>query len=179
LSNRRAFYDASYLLPPAMLESYVAEWPAARLENLRYLLRSGMLGWFSLMLDPARWSAAQRAAAQSEFDFYKRILRPLIRDADLYHVSERPDGVHWDGVEYITRGSERGVLYAFRGSGDSGSHRFVLRGLHPGRTYRVQFRDHSAHDTHLTGRTLLSQGLKVTLMSPVSSELVSFEQIAH
>ena len=28
LSNRRAFYDTSYLLPAAMLESYVEKWPA-------------------------------------------------------------------------------------------------------------------------------------------------------
>ncbi|HET6181743.1 MAG TPA: hypothetical protein VFE61_32795 [Candidatus Sulfotelmatobacter sp.] len=27
LPNRRAFYDTSHLLPPAMLESYVEEWP--------------------------------------------------------------------------------------------------------------------------------------------------------
>jgi Melibiase/Glycosyl hydrolase family 36 C-terminal domain len=30
LSNRRAFYDASFVLPPAMLESYVKNWPAPR-----------------------------------------------------------------------------------------------------------------------------------------------------
>ena len=46
LSNRRAFYDASYVLPPAMLESYVEKWPAPRIENFRYMLRSGMMGWF-------------------------------------------------------------------------------------------------------------------------------------
>ncbi len=28
LSNRRAFYDASHLLPAAMLEAYVEKWPA-------------------------------------------------------------------------------------------------------------------------------------------------------
>ena len=35
LSNRRAFYDASHLLPAAMLESYVEKWPAPRIENFR------------------------------------------------------------------------------------------------------------------------------------------------
>lgn len=53
LSNRRAFYDASYVLPPAMLETYVEKWSTPTLANLRYQLRSGMQGWFSLMLDPA------------------------------------------------------------------------------------------------------------------------------
>ncbi len=30
LSNRRAFYDSSYMLPAAMLESYVEKWPRFR-----------------------------------------------------------------------------------------------------------------------------------------------------
>ncbi len=102
LANRRAFYDASHVLPPAMLESYVAEWPAPRIENFRYMLRSGMLGWFSLMLDTSQWTPQQRAEARVQFALYKSALRPLIREADLYHVAERPDGVHWDGVEYYS-----------------------------------------------------------------------------
>ena len=65
LANRRAFYDASFVLPPAMLESYVASYPAPRIENFRYVLRSGMLGWFSLMLDASQWIEQQREAAQA------------------------------------------------------------------------------------------------------------------
>jgi alpha-galactosidase len=71
LSNRRAFYDASFVLPPAMLESYVANWPAPRIENFRYLLRSGMLGWFSLMQDTSQWSPEQRTEARAQFALYK------------------------------------------------------------------------------------------------------------
>ena len=51
LSNRRAFYDASYVLPAAMLESYVEKWPAPRIENFRYMLRSGMMGMLTIMQD--------------------------------------------------------------------------------------------------------------------------------
>ncbi len=48
LSNRRAFYDASFVLPPAMLEDYVEKWPAPTIDNFRYMLRSGMLGWLTI-----------------------------------------------------------------------------------------------------------------------------------
>ncbi len=41
LSNRQAFYDASHVLPPAMLEAYVKAWPTPHIENFRYMLRSG------------------------------------------------------------------------------------------------------------------------------------------
>jgi len=178
LSNRRAFFDASYVLPPAMLESYVASVPAPRLENFRYALRSGMLGWFSLMQDSSRWSDAERAAARAEFATYKSELRPLIRAADLYHVSARPDGVHWDGMEYVSPAEGRGVLYAFRGSApDEAAHTFRLKGLQRQMRYQLRFRDQGpAADRAATGRELMDRGLTVSLDTPVSSELVFFRQ---
>lgn len=178
LSNRRAFFDASYLLPPAMLESYVADWPAAQLENFRYQLRSGMLGWFSLMLDTSRWTAEQQAEARREFALYKSALRPLIRTADLYHVSARPDGVHWDGIEYYSPRLGRGVLYAFRGSGpDEPVHRFILQGLAAHGSYALRFHDRTAAGHIVGGRELLQNGVEVRLAQPLSSELVFLQRL--
>jgi hypothetical protein len=178
LANRRAFYDASYVLPPAMLESYVASYPAPRIENFRYILRSGMLGWFSLMLDASRWTALQREAAKREFALYKTALRPLIRQADLYHVADRPDGVHWDGVEYYSPRMRRGVLYAFRGSArDLPAHRFRLAGLKRGGRYRLTFEDNPAANREATGESLMQMGVDVGLALPLSSDLIFFEEV--
>src|SRR5205814_1466959 len=130
LSNRRAFYDASHVLPSAMLESYVEKWPAPKPENFLYMLRSGMMGWLTIMIDTTSWTAEQHAIAKEEFKLYKTRLRPLIRDADLYHIFMRPDDVRWDGIEYYDRKTERGVVYAFRGSNPlESTHSFILRGL--------------------------------------------------
>ena len=179
LANRRAFYDASYVLPPAMLESYVENYPAPRIENFRYVLRSGMLGWFSLMLDASQWTLEQREAAQREFALYKSRLRPLIRDADVYHVADRPDGVHWDGMEYYSTGLRRGVLYAFRGSAsDLPTHRFRLSGLKPAGRYRLSFQDNPAADRELTGESLMQMGVDVGLALPLSSDLIFFEEVS-
>ncbi|MBS0393724.1 MAG: alpha-galactosidase [Proteobacteria bacterium] len=174
LSNRRAFYDASFVLPPAMLEAYVERWPTPRLANLRYLLRSGMMGWFSLMLDTTQWSGAERAAARAELALYKARLRPLIRSADLYHVTPRPDGQHWDGIEYYAPAGRHGVLFAFRGAAaDETVHRFRLAALERGRRYRISFHDQGPEaDIEVSGATLMDQGLAVTLPEPLSSELV-------
>ena len=178
LANRRAFYDASYVLPPAMLESYVQKYPAPRIENFRYALRSGMLGWFSLMLDASQWTAQQREAAQREFALYKRTLRPLIREADLYHVADRPDGVHWDGMEYYSPRLRRGVLYAFRGStSDLAAHRYRLRGLNPAGRYRLTFQDNPAANLELSGEALMEMGVDVRLALPLSSDLIFFEEV--
>ena len=179
LSNRRAFYDASYVFPPAMLESYVEKWPAPRIENFRYVLRSGMLGWFSLMLDTSQWTAEQRTEARQQFALYKSSLRPLIRDADLYHVAERPDGVHWDGMEYFSQTRRQGVLYAFRGTApDDSMHRFRLGGLRPAGRYRLKFHDRgSAATIDASGQVLMHDGVQVTLGLPLSSELIFFQEI--
>ena len=176
LSNRRAFFDASYLLPPAMLEGYVEKWPTPHPENFLYMLRSGMMGWETIMQDTNAWTAEQHNAARSAFALYKEKLRPLIRDARLYHVSDRPDGVHWDGLEYWDPARGKGVVFAFRGTvPDEAEHRFALAGLDATTRYRLHFQDGSAPDQTATGAELMSPGIEVHLPNPLSSELVFLE----
>ena len=179
LSNRRAFYDASFVLPAAMLESYVEKWPTPNMDNFQYMLRSGMMGWLTLMVDTNAWSAEQHATAKRQIELYKTRLRPLIRDAGLYHISARPDGVHWDGIQYFDPRRKTGVVYAFRGSiPDAPEHEFVLHGLKPGATYQVHYYDGTLPDRTASGRELASSGLRVKLTLPNSSELVFLEETA-
>jgi alpha-galactosidase len=178
LSNRRAFYDTSYVLPAAMLESYVEKWPTPRIENFLYMLRSGMMGWTSIMLDTTVWTQQQHQAGREATDLYTRQLRPLIRDADLYHVSERPDGVRWDGVEYFDARRGQGVLFAFHGSvGNEPSHAFLMRGLTATASYKLHFNDHTAPDRIVAGSELMISGLTVDLPLPLSSELVFIAEL--
>ncbi|HMD18945.1 MAG TPA: alpha-galactosidase [Alloacidobacterium sp.] len=180
LSNRRAFYDASYVLPPAMLEAYVEKWPTANLDNFRYVLRSGMMGWFTLMLDTTAWNKDEHSAAREAIALYKSKLRPLIREADLYHVSPRPDGVHWDGMEYFDSTHGKGVLFVFHGSSANETrHTFILQGLNPDRTYHLTFQDHTSPDGTLSGAELLGQGVKVSLPVPHSSELIFLDEVRN
>jgi alpha-galactosidase len=173
LSNRRAFYDTSFVLPPAMLESYVEKWPAPQIENFLYMLRSGMMGWITIMLDTTVWTSEQHDAARRAISLYKQRLRPLIREAQLFHISPRPDGVHWDGMEYWDRTRRQGAVFAFRGSSpDEQVHRFVLTGLEARQNYQLHFEDGSAPDTEMTGGELMASGLAISLREPLSSELV-------
>jgi alpha-galactosidase len=178
LSNRRAFYDTSEVLPAAMLEDYVEKWPTPRLENFRYMLRSGMMGWLTVMQNTNAWTPEEHAAAKQEFALYKEKLRPFIRDANLYHISARPDGVHWDGIEYFDVKHARSVVYAFRGSAtDDKAHTFPLHGLQPERQYRLHFQDGSSPDRTESGHDLMSKGLKMALAVPNSSELVFVDEV--
>lgn len=178
LSNRRAFFDASHLLPAAMLESYVEQVPTPSVENFLYMLRSGMMGWMSVMLDTTAWSAEQQKVAREAFALYKKQLRPLIRDADLYHVSDRPDGVHWDGMEYWDGQRGAGVLFAFRGSThEEPRHDFRLAGLRDDARYQLHFEDGTSGDEVMTGQQLRRKGISVLLQNPLSSELVFVQRV--
>jgi alpha-galactosidase len=173
LANRRAFYDASFVLPPAMLEAYEEKWPTPTNASFLYMLRSGMMGWLTVMQNTSEWSAEQHAAARTAIALYKTRLRPLIRDAELFHVSARPDGVHWDGMEYWDPALRQGVVFAFHGSDPvERQHRFVLAGLDPRTLYRLHFQDGTSPDETSSGQQLMTSGVQVVLPEPLSSELV-------
>ncbi len=177
VSNRRAFFDASGVLPAAMLEDYVEKWPASSLANFVYMLRSGMMGWLTVMQDTNAWTPEQHLAAKAEFALYRSDLRPLIRDADLYHISDRPNGVAWDGIEYFNPGRGNGVIYAFRGTTQRETkHTFILRGVLPEKRYHLRFHDATSADKTVSGRELLDTGLTVQLPTQNSSELIFFNE---
>jgi hypothetical protein len=173
LANRRAFYDASFVLPPAMLEAYEAKWPTPKPANFLYMLRSGMMGWLTVMQDTREWTAEEHAVARKAIALYKARLRPLIRNAGLFHISPRADGVHWDGMEYWDPARGQGVIFAFHGSDVAEpEHRFVLSGLNARTTYRLHFEDGTAPDMSVSGRRLMTSGVPVALREPLSSELI-------
>lgn len=177
LSNRRAFYDTSFAMPAAMLESYIEKWPTPRIENFLYMLRSGMMGWATIMLDTTAWSAQQHDAAKRAFALYKLSLRPFIRDAQLYHISPRPDGIHWDAMQYWNPAQKNGVVFVFRGSTpDEPEHRFILAGLNPDAHYQLHFEDGSEPDYAASGSDLLKGDLTIHLKYPLSSELVFLQE---
>jgi alpha-galactosidase len=144
------------------------------------MLRSGMMGWLTIMTDTNAWSPEQHADARNEIALYKKELRSLIRDASLYHVSPRPDGVHWDGIEYWDSNRQRGVVYAFRGTiKNEKTHTYPLQVLQPAGRYVLKFYDHSAPDRTVTSRELMTEGLKVELPLANSSELIFIENAAR
>jgi hypothetical protein len=158
-----------------MLEAYEAKWPTPKTANFLYMLRSGMMGWLTVMQNTNEWTAEQHAAAREAIALYQTRLRPLIRNAQLFHISPRPDGVHWDGIEYWDRALGQGVVFAFR-SADTAEpeHRFVLSGLHARTIYELHFEDGTSPDEAVSGRQLMTSGVQVALREPLTSELVFF-----
>jgi alpha-galactosidase len=156
-----------------MCECYIENHPGTNIANFRYMLRSGMMGWCTVMLDMSKWNAEQRAAATRQFELYKTELRPLIAHGNLYHVSERPDGVRWDGIQYASSDASKGVLLAFRGTAGEKSHAFKLKGFDVKKRYELAYED-GTKTAMLSGKRLMEEGITVSLPDPNSSELVFF-----
>jgi alpha-galactosidase len=157
-----------------MCECYIENHLGTNIANFRYMLRSGMMGWCTIMLDMSKWNDEQRAAGKRQFELYKTELRPLIAHGNLYHVSERPDGVHWDGMQYASTGANKSVLFAFRGTTDEKSHTFKLKGLDVKKRYELAYEDGAVKTAMLSGKRLMEEGVTVSLPDPNSSELVFF-----
>ena len=173
LSNRRAFYDASFPLPPAMCECYIENRPGPSLATFKTMLRSGMMGWCTLMCDTGAWSPEQHQAARRQIDLYKKWIRPLINDGDLFHISDRPDDTRWDGMEYFDSQTGKGIVFAFRGPQTSDTdHVFKLKGLAQATAYEVWSEDDSVSRRQATGAKLMNEGLAVMLSEPGASELI-------
>ncbi|HPD31312.1 MAG TPA: alpha-galactosidase [Phycisphaerae bacterium] len=172
LSLRQAFYDASYPLPPRVIEAYVADHSGPTLDTFRYMLRSGMMGWCTLMLDTSKWSRQQREAGKREFELYKRHIRPQIRDGNIYHVLPRASENGWDGIQYHTPRTDSGILFVFRAKSDQDRVVVRLKGLKADMSYRLCCADESSPPRVAHGRDLMLEGLPLTLGSPQSSKII-------
>jgi hypothetical protein len=184
---RQAFYDGSFAIPPAQLEGCVGstdglfrpKGPA----GMRFAFRSTSLGAPEWFIDAptggngsAPWTAEERAAVKLAVATYKTKIRPLVRNADLYHILSRPDGKHWDGIQYFDPANGKGVVYLFKPVAGSDTMMIRLRGLDPVLRYRVTFEDRSNPLLERTGLEL-SQGIEVTLKGAPVSELMWTEQV--
>ena len=104
---------------------------------------------------------------------YAGRLRPLIRNGDLYHILPRPDGVHWDGLEYFDPDTDTGAVMLWKPGNEEGKEKTVpLRGLDPKKEYRLAFEDRRGQSFRARGESLLREGLRVAIAEPVGSEIV-------
>jgi len=148
--------------------------------NPDFGFRSVIMG--SIMF--ASWSGPKNGSLQFGLEeyydkyikMYKEKIRPLAKNADLYHVLPRPDGVNWDGIQYVDADSEneiKGALFVFKPSEQGGKTKTIrLRGLVPTQRYALEFEDNSVLNTVMTGRDLMNIGLTMTLSDDVDSEIV-------
>lgn len=187
-SLRTTFYDSSYCFPssqlqaPSNMDKCMPNCSQYYIDgtNPDFGFRSVIMG--SIMF--ASWSGPRNGSLQFGLEeyynkyitMYREKIKPLVRDADLYHVLPRPDGVNWDGVQYIDADSEndiKGAVFVFKPSAEGGNQKQIkLRGLDRIKKYKLEFEDNSSQNITLTGNYLMNNGLSVTLKDDVDSEII-------
>ncbi|MBM4043261.1 MAG: alpha-galactosidase, partial [Planctomycetes bacterium] len=183
---RQAFYDSSFAFPPAQLEGCLGSTDGRFRPKgpvgMRFAFRSASLGAPEWFIDApnggngtAPWTDDEKAAVRAAVATYKSRIRPLVRDADLYHILPRPDGRNWDGIQYWDPAAKKGVAILFKPAAGADATSIKLRGLDPGARYRVTFEDGSNPPAERAGAELAA-GLPVTLPGAPISELVFIEE---
>jgi hypothetical protein len=184
LQSRQAFWCSSYAFPPIQLEGAVGAMNRTRRGSpagIVFDFRSSSLGaaliWFDSPsgVNDQPWTAEEKAALARAVRCYKTKIRPLVRAADLYHILPRPDGRHWDGVEYYDPSSGKGMTALFKPKSDVITQMIHFKGLDPAHRYGLSFEDRSQPPVEKSGNELMGKGLRVTLEEQETSELVFFE----
>lgn len=194
LSLRTTFYDGSYVIHPTQLQMPVnpddfcmdcpkfrfPEYEEKDTEAVKHMgMRTLMLGGIML----GSWSGGIDGHLrfgldeyyQKYFALYRKKVRPLIRHGEQYHILPRPDGIHWDGMQYtdLASGSSlKSVIFAFKPSEEAGTECLLYpRGLDGDRRYRITFEDGTSEEAVRTGREIMKSGLTVRIEG-VGSELI-------
>ncbi len=186
LHVRQAFYDSSYAFHPAQLEGHLGStdgrYRPVGVAGMKYAFRSMSMGAPEWFLDApnggngsAPWTQDEKDAVKACVETYKTRIRPLVRQADLYHVLPRPDGRHWDGLEYYDPTAGKGVVFLFKPSSEIATQRIQFRGLDEKRMVRLHFEDGSHPVTVKPAAELMNEGLQLILQGEETSELVFFE----
>jgi hypothetical protein len=187
LDVRRAFYDSSFAFHPIQLEGHLGS-PDGRyrpqgIAGMRYAFRCMSMGAPEWFLDAPNggngcdpWTAEEKEAVKAAAATYKTKIRPLVRNANLYHIFPRPDDRGWDGIEYYDPATGKGVVFLFKPDSPNDTQAVKLKGLEADQTYRLTFEDGSNSPQDKSGTELLGTGIDVTLKGKFVSELMFFER---
>jgi hypothetical protein len=189
--TRKAFYNLSYAIPPGQINILIhlpyTAWdkgaPSWAWDKDRFVrhFRTTMLAgsWIAVAAITPEYNLPKIVLPsdmpemipylKSNLALYKREIRPLIRDGNLYHdIVEAGSG--FDGVEYYSPSQDRGVVLLFGPAGKSATVR--CKRLKPEQKYQVKFTDLPAQNTTLTGAQLMKEGLPVTFTGTAQSEII-------
>jgi len=183
MSLHMSFYDSSYCIHPAQLQlpcNAMSFTPGAQyyygIGDYDYGFRTILTG--GVMLSNWTGTTQEDITYWEKYipNIYNKIMKPLIRYGDLYHILPRPDGIHWDGLEYIDADSEnviKGLVMLWKPTDTEGPQKTVkLRGLESETVYQLTFEDRPQQNCRKTGAELMENGLTVTIEGESGSEMI-------
>lgn len=190
----QVFWGASTLLAPnTLLHWTYSHWrntdppPAQRFNpwdpsltrtKWDYYTRISMLGWYGLsqkLTELPSWMA-QRIAEHNHM--YQQEIRPFIREAHLYRLTEQPlrqgIGERWAAFQYSLPEAGEHLLFIFRLPGGEPKRAIRLCNLDSQRSYWVHDLEGEL-EWHLSGKELLENGLVIDFLEEEASLLLKIQ----
>ena len=193
-SLRTTFYDSSYAFPPAQLQ-----WPldpcSFSPEHEKYYCGYGdrPFGFRSLIMAGIHlgsWGGRKFLNDYNVTEMYKEYLhlhntkvKHLIRHANLYHTFPRPDGIHWDGMQYgmdhsVNGNKVHGAAFVFKPSDKDGDEKHIaIRGLCPDAIYKADFYERKDQSFVASGKEIMEKGITVHMEGVPASDIIFFELV--
>jgi alpha-galactosidase len=185
VANRKRFYGGSYMFPPVQLMGHLGTYGGPLEGDVVYWFRSCSMGAPEWIIDAPnggnggrKWTDQDKQNMKKAVETYKTRIRPLVRNADLYHILPRPDGKNWDGIQYHDPATGKGVVYLFKPSAVADTITLKLRGIESAATYGLTFEDGSNPRMERTGAEL-ANGISVTLKGAHVSELIFLDRTSR
>ncbi|MFV2065872.1 MAG: LamG-like jellyroll fold domain-containing protein [Pirellulales bacterium] len=183
---RQAFYDSSYAFHPIQIEGHLGStdgrYRPRGVAGIRYAFRSTSMGAPEWFLDAPNggngsepWTREEKEAVKAAVATYKTKVRPLVRNADLYHIFPRPDGKVWDGIEYFDPAKGKGAVFVFKPDSPNDTRTITLKRLDADQVYQLTFEDGTHPSVSKSGAELMNAGVDLTLKGKFVSELIFFD----
>lgn len=170
LSARRAVYGATYPFPPRYAERYM---PGD--EGLsHYVTHSYRFGGnWALMNRLAELPADQLGFLKQQIARYKAQRNEISRGKVFHHVA--PGTNRTDAIQSYDPDTDSSIAVITRAESAGSQYTFRPKGLNPNERYTVYFEvDPSVYS--LPGTQLMTNGVRVQLRTPYSSEIVHIER---
>lgn len=171
---RKSFYDASYVLPAMQIQLPICPWYFGDvLPNDDYNNRSLLLGqplWF--VQTPSAMRPEEKESFENAIRVYKDWMRPLVKNANIYHVLPRANGVDWDGMEYFDPNTGKGAVLVFKPTTTQNTKNVKLKALDANKEYHIWFEDKTLPYQVVTGSQLMNIGVTFELAGNYQSEIM-------
>lgn len=171
------------VLPPERVDRLVAGMGGHEHASLDFQMRNAMLGHMTLnVFSPAAagFNQQQLAFVKRSVEIYKNFIRPFLPASRMYHhnpdVSEARKKGHL-GLELVSADRMKAAIGIFALPGaNTASVTIIPRGLDASKNYSVTF-DNTGDKVLVSGRELITQGIKTMPLTAMTSELVLLEAV--
>lgn len=166
-------------LPPERVDRLFAGMGCHSFGSFDLQMRNCMLGHMSLnVISPpdAEINSEQMEFVRHSVDLYKTFIRPFLSEAKVFHHTPDLRKDDFAVLEIASPDSARGAIAVFTLANIKGKKTIRAKGADASKNYKVTLDNDRASFT-VSGRELKQNGITICIPSPMSSELILYEEV--